>query len=75
MTFNSSNWFTPFDVAIYARNDFAIEDPIDDDHAHGRPAHDRPLFYRAAAARIAERVDVTAIDDESAGVFVQQRDG
>ncbi|HEV8460189.1 MAG TPA: Calx-beta domain-containing protein [Gaiellaceae bacterium] len=75
VTFNSSNWFVPVVIAMYARNDYAVEDPHSTTIKHTIDPTTGDTGYLAAAGRIAERIDLLILDDESPGVYVQETGG
>ena len=77
MTFDSTNWFIPVIVAMYARNDGAAEDPHTTTITHTVDPHARPTRATSRrSARIAANpgagIDLLVVDDETPGVFVQE---
>ena len=80
VTFTSANWFTPVNITVHARNDFAAEDPTTVGLVQTIAASTTDPTYLAArpggtSQEILERIYATVIDDETPGVFVNQSDG
>src|SRR5262249_39471494 len=75
VTFNSSNWYVPVVIDIYAKNDTEVEDPHNTALIMTIDPSTTDAAYNAASSRIQTRIDALVIDDETPGVFLLESNG